>query len=245
MLGPILFLIYINDICNVSDSLQYVLFADDTNIFCSEKKLVDLQVILNRELSKLYVWFSVNKLSLNLDKTNYILFQNRPPDNSLNLHINNINVPQVQSTKFLGIIIDEQINWKPQILAVRCKLSKTVSIMYKASKLINPEGMFTLYHSLVMPYLLSQIDITVYLVYYLVLVFIVSFDNVIYTCCHLVITSVFSRAALPIMGNKQLHVKWPRALLRFISVRLENPNKIAIAILSSTFWCRNPGLFIP
>ena len=93
--------------------------------------------------------------------------------------------------------------------------------------------------------LLSQIDITVYLVYYLVSVFIVSFDNVIYTCCHLAITSVFSRAALPIMGNKQLHVKWPRALLRFISVRLENPNKIAIAILSSTFWCRNPGLFIP
>ena len=153
VLGPILFLIYINDICNVSDSLQYVLFADDTNIFCSENKLVDLQVILNRELSKLYVWFSVNKLSLNLDKTNYILFQNRPPDNSLNLHINNVNVPQVQSTKFLGIIIDEQINWKPQILAVRCKLSKTVSIMYKASKLINPEGMFTLYHSLFMPYL--------------------------------------------------------------------------------------------
>ena len=92
---------------------------------------------------------------------------------------------------------------------------------------------------------LSQIDITVYLLYYLVSVFIVSFDNVIYTCCHLAITSVFSRAALPIMGNKQLHVKWPRALLRFISVRLENPNKIAIAILSSTFWCRNPGLFIP
>ena len=76
VLGPILFLIYINDICNVSDSLQYVLFADDTNIFCSEKKLVDLQVILNRELSQLYVWFSVNKLSLNLDKTNYILFRN-------------------------------------------------------------------------------------------------------------------------------------------------------------------------
>ena len=81
---------------------------------------------------------------------------------------------------------------------------------------------------------MSQIDITVYLVYYLVSVFIVSFDNVIYTCCHLAITSVFRSAALPIMGNKQLHVKWPRALLRFISVRLENPNKIAIAILSST-----------
>ena len=119
VLGPILFLIYINDICNVSDSLQYVLFADDINIFCSEKKLVDLQVILNLEVSKLYVWFSVNKLPLNLDKTNYILFRNRPPDNSINLHINNGNVPQLQSTKFVGIIIDEQINWKPQILAVR------------------------------------------------------------------------------------------------------------------------------
>ena len=65
VLGPILFIIYINDICNVSDVVKCVLFADDTNIFCSERNLTDLQLTLNRELGKLFVWFSVNKLSLN------------------------------------------------------------------------------------------------------------------------------------------------------------------------------------
>ncbi len=64
VLGPILFIIYINDICNVSDVVKCVLFADDTNIFCSERNLTDLQLTLNRELGKLFVWFSVNKLSL-------------------------------------------------------------------------------------------------------------------------------------------------------------------------------------
>ena len=126
ILGPILFLIYINDICNVSDLL--VLFADDTNIFCSGNSPVELQVILNHELSKLYVWFSVNKFSLNLEKTNYILFRNRPPDSDLNIHINNIKLSRVQSTQFLGIDINEKNNWKPHILAVKGKLSKKLFV---------------------------------------------------------------------------------------------------------------------
>ena len=153
VLGPILFIIYINDICNVSDVVKCVLFADDTNIFCSEKNDTDLQLTLNRELGKLFVWFSVNKLSLNLSKTNYILFCNRSADTDLNICINTINVTRVQSSKFLGIIIDENLNWKPHIQLVKSKLSKTLSIIYKASKLINCEGMFTLYCSLFLPYL--------------------------------------------------------------------------------------------
>ena len=83
VLGPILFIIYINDLCNVSDVVKCFLFADDTNIFCSEINLTDLQLTLNRELGKLFVWFSVNKLSLNLSKTNYILFRNRSADTDL------------------------------------------------------------------------------------------------------------------------------------------------------------------
>ena len=148
VLGPILFIIYINDICNISDVVKCVLFADDTNIFCSERNLT-----LNRELGKLFVWFSVNKLSLNLSKTNYILFRNRSADTDLNICINTINVTRVQSSKFLGIIIDENLNWKTHIQLVKSKLSKTLSIIYKASKLINYEGMVTLYCSLFLPYL--------------------------------------------------------------------------------------------
>ena len=94
-----------------------------------------------------------NKLSLNLQKTNYILFRKRPPDNDLDIRINNVMVPRVQSTKFLGIIMDEQINWKPHIQFVKSKLSRTFSVIHRASKLINFEGLLTLYYSLFMPYL--------------------------------------------------------------------------------------------
>ena len=152
VLGPIMFIIYINAICNVSNVVKCVLFADNTNIFCSERNLTDLQLTLNRELGKLFVWFSVNKLSLN-SKTNYILFRNRSADTDLNICINTIHVTRVQSSKFLGIIIDNNLNWKPHIQLVKSKLSKTLSIIFKASKLINYEGMLTLYCFLFLPYL--------------------------------------------------------------------------------------------
>ena len=66
LLGPVLFLLFINDICNVSNLLKFVLFADDTNIFCSNENVEVLHDTLNRELAELVVWFSINKLSLNL-----------------------------------------------------------------------------------------------------------------------------------------------------------------------------------
>ena len=137
VLGPVLFLLYINDICNVSNLLKFLLFTDDTNIFCSSTSLHDLQDTINRELGKLFVWFSVNRLSLNLGKTNYMLFRSRPPDNELALKINNVVLPRVAATKFLGIIIDDKLSWKPNIQSVKSKLSSVLSIMYKASKLIN------------------------------------------------------------------------------------------------------------
>ena len=130
-----------------------VLFADDTNILCSESNPASLQVKLNQELSKLFVWFSVNRLSLNLGKTNHILFRNRSPGIELYICINYINVPRVQSTKFLGITIDENLNWKTHIQLFKSKLSKMPYIMYKASKLINYDGLVALYCSLFLPYL--------------------------------------------------------------------------------------------
>ena len=73
--------------------------------------------------------------------------------------MNTINVTRVQSSKFLGIIIDANLNWKPHIQLVKSKLSKTLSIIYKASKLINYEGMLTLYCSLFLPYLTYSCEI--------------------------------------------------------------------------------------
>ena len=77
VLGPFLFLIYINDITSSSKLFSFTLFADDTNTFNKNTSLNQLFTITNSELTKLSVWFKANKLSLNISKTNYMLFSNR------------------------------------------------------------------------------------------------------------------------------------------------------------------------
>ena len=70
VLGPKLFILYINDICNVSNIFKFILFADDTNMFYSNRDIADLVLLTNIKLEKLRVWFAVNRLSLNISKTN-------------------------------------------------------------------------------------------------------------------------------------------------------------------------------
>ena len=75
ILGPKLFILYINDICNVSPVLKFILFADDTDIFCSGSDTVQLSIIVSNELDKLSEWFVVNKLSLNLSNQFHAIYQ--------------------------------------------------------------------------------------------------------------------------------------------------------------------------
>ena len=105
ILGPILFILYINDICNVSNLVKFILFADDTNVFCAGDNQLGLECTLNRELAKLGKWFAVNKLSLNLSKTTNMLFRNRPPDVDFNVFIENERINRVHVTKFLGNVL--------------------------------------------------------------------------------------------------------------------------------------------
>ena len=79
ILGPLLFILYINDLCFVSQFLKPIMFADDTNLFCSNKEIKPLFLKANLELGKISEWFRVNKLSLNEDKTRFTLFH-RPQD---------------------------------------------------------------------------------------------------------------------------------------------------------------------
>ena len=71
--GPLLFLLYINDLPNISEVLNFYLFAIDTNIYYKSKSLHDLEKTSNRVLNKLSLWLNVNRLSLNIDKANYII----------------------------------------------------------------------------------------------------------------------------------------------------------------------------
>jgi len=103
IIGPVLFLIYMNDLTNALDKSKAILFADDTTILLSNDNYNSLSEYTNNELHRLYRWFSINKLSLNIKKTNYIIFhaQNKSiPDTSPPIIINNTTIDKVQNTKF-------------------------------------------------------------------------------------------------------------------------------------------------
>ena len=153
VLGPKLFILYINDICTVSDTLKCVMFADDTNLFCSGGNIKDLLITVEIELMKLNKWFALNKLSLNESKTKFMLFGGKTTNIEVKLNLNNVEIERVYETKFLGVIIDDKVCWKPHIKYVKQKLSKSISILYKTRDLLNKNCLHLLYFSLVMPYM--------------------------------------------------------------------------------------------
>ena len=106
ILGPLLFLLYLNDLCNVSKALDFIPFADDTNIFFSHNDPNQLMEIVNNELKKLSSWFEANKLSIKIKKSNLILFKTKQNKQKLELHflINGIEIDRVNDVLFLGVI---------------------------------------------------------------------------------------------------------------------------------------------
>ena len=153
ILGPKLFILYINDIVNVLSILNMILFADDTNAFCSGSNLNELAKRVSGELDKLKDWFDVNKLSLNVSKINFMLFRNRNTVTDIKIYIKNHIIDRAAVTKFLRILIDEGLNWKEHINLIKSKLSKTVSIVGRCKNILDKEALYILYCTLFLPYI--------------------------------------------------------------------------------------------
>ena len=159
ILGPLLFLLFINDLPNCTNKLKFILFADDTNILYSTDDYSSLSISLNNELQKVSKWFNANKLTLNTDKSNYILFhtvKQKQKYNSLEnmiLKINNTLIERVYCTKFLGVYIDHDISWKTHICYVRKKISQNIGVIGKLRHILPKYILITLYNTLVLPFL--------------------------------------------------------------------------------------------
>jgi len=116
VLGPLLYLIYVNDISRVINEYDLKLFADDTNLFIAGPSLYDIESKANRPtcLGKINIWFLANKLSLNVDETCYTVFTSKfasKDTNLMNLTIGGQMLKKVSSCKYLGIFIDEKLMW--------------------------------------------------------------------------------------------------------------------------------------
>ena len=161
VLGPLLFLLYINDLPNISAKLKFFLFADDTNIYFESDDLLNVEKTVNKELKKLYLWLNVNRLSLNVSKTQYIIFHpyNKPLRKHITIKINKKAITEKDHIKYLGVIIDSHLNWKKQILSITKKMSRCIGIMCKLRHFVTREMLKNIYYSLLYPHLVYAIEV--------------------------------------------------------------------------------------
>ena len=155
VLGPLLFLLYINDLPNVSKKLKFYLFADDTNIYCESSDLSNLIKIVNRELRSVKKWLDANKLSLNIDKTNYIIFHSSSvsiPSDAV-IKIGKKHIKRVRFVKFLGLLLDEHLSWKYHLSELSKKLARTCGIFFKIRNLLPLDVLLCLYNALFLSFL--------------------------------------------------------------------------------------------
>ena len=150
ILGPLLFTIYINDIQYSSDYFQFIKYADDTTLF-NNMILQDYDII-NHELNKVNHWLCVNKLSLNPQKTKYIVFRNKNKiiENSIEVKLQNCLIEQVQNFNFLGITINQHLTWNDHIGVISNKILRSITILNRLKHYLPVYTLKVLYNSLIL-----------------------------------------------------------------------------------------------
>ena len=161
VLGPLLFLLYINDIYKSSSLFAFYLFADDTSIILANNNLKELESLVNRELGNVNEWLKVNKLSLNIKKSNFVIFRPRQKNIPFIPRIRIFdpmtntcaNLEMKDYVKYLGLMIDSNLSWKYHIEAICHKISKSVGIIAKIRHYVPRRVLLSIYNSLIVPYI--------------------------------------------------------------------------------------------
>lgn len=150
ILGPTLFILYINDLLKYTSYFNPILFADDTNLFVQSKNLNNQLTDINFHLGSVLNWCNANKLSLNVDKTKYILIKNyqNPFILQSEITLNSKALDSVNSIKFLGVTINQTLNWEAHIFDLRKYLNKISGLIFRASKVLPLSAMILLYNAL-------------------------------------------------------------------------------------------------
>ena len=160
IIGPLLFLVYINDISKASSFFRYTLFADDSTLSCafSKDEIPHLIDTVNSELSCVNEWLMANKICLNDSKTKYVVFSYKEEINIPEVRIGPYQIKKSDEFKFLGIYLDRCLSFRYHVNYICQKMSKTVGILHRLKHYLPHSILNTLYQSLFQPYLTYAIE---------------------------------------------------------------------------------------
>ena len=150
VLGPLLFLLYINDLNAAISHSETIHFADDTSLVLANKSLKQLEVNMNNDLRNLSDWLKANKISLNADKTELLIFRhpNKKLSDTLELKIDEKYLHPSEYVKYLGLYIDSHLNWKYHIDNLAAKLTRATGMLSKIRHYIPPDLLTSIYYGI-------------------------------------------------------------------------------------------------
>ena len=147
-LGPLLFLVFCNDLPLNLTFCNAILFADDTTLYISHSNLRYLQWCICEELKQLSDWFMANKLTLNLGKSCCIIFgAGKRTLETFELKIENVEIPIFDDCKYLGVWIDKSLNWKKHVSTLQLKIKKNMHLLRACKNLIDAHSRIMVYHA--------------------------------------------------------------------------------------------------
>ena len=145
-MGPLIFLIFCNDLSKHLELISCIQFADDTTLYHSSKNKNYLRWSIEHDLKILSDWFKANKLTLNLNKSSFILFSPNTNE-TMEIKLGDISIPQVQVTKFLGIWIDQDLKWSTHFQKINLKIQNNIILLNRLKNILTTHALKVIYYA--------------------------------------------------------------------------------------------------
>ena len=160
LLGPLLFLVFINDLPNCSDKFKFVLFADDSalSVVIPPKNINNEIVNVNCELKRVNRWLRCSKICLNADKTKFMLFSYRKEFMLPGIFIDDCLIEECDALKYLGIYLDAHLSFKQHVRYISAKISKSLGILYRLNRFLDSRILIMLYATMIKPYISYAVE---------------------------------------------------------------------------------------